>query len=474
MNEIPTVETPSPTPGKRSRLVWIAGLIVLTVLATAALWPRSQSTTPAEATKHEEKEEKHEESGAEVVLPEAARTAAGIETIAATAADLATEVRVTGTVEPNQMQTQQVTPLVSGRIEKVQVVLGDRVRAGTVLAEMASPEIAELHGKLHEAETRLTIAERNYQRVQQPESRVSVVQARAKLDEAEATLNRTRKLIELGSAAGKDLTSAEAAYRTAKAEYEFQSQIGLNREVQELKAIWETTQAEVRRIRDGLGALGAPVSQKHENQESNVGLLRLRATLDGTVTERLVNSGAGVEAGKPVFTIANLSTVWVMANVPPSLLARVTVGTRAEIRTAEPGSVLTGTITYLDPMINEETRTAKARIEVPNSDGRLRAGMFVEAVFSNRNGDAAPATGAQATVLIPEEAIQQVGDRKVVFLPKPAEEGAFEVREVEVGDRQAGMVRITGGLKAGEPVVTKGSFTLKTQLMKGELGEHSH
>jgi len=114
-----------------------------------------------------------------------------------------------------------------------------------------------MHGKLHEAETRLALAEQTYSRVQRAENRASVLQAKARLDEAEATLRRTQKLVELGAGAGKDLLAAEAAYKTAKAEYDYQSNISLNREVQEARAEVETARVEVSHIRNSLRTLGA-------------------------------------------------------------------------------------------------------------------------------------------------------------------------------------------------------------------------
>src|SRR5260370_35846615 len=102
-----------------------------------------------------------------------------------------------------------------------------------------------MRGNLRAAETKLSLAQRNLTRVQRAENRVGVLSAKAKLDEAEATLRRTRRLIELGVGAGKDLVAAEAAYKTAKAEYDFQSNISLNREVQEAQAEAEMARTEV-------------------------------------------------------------------------------------------------------------------------------------------------------------------------------------------------------------------------------------
>ena len=119
-----------------------------------------------------------------------------------------------------------MTPLVGGRVERVYAAPGDFVRAGQVIAVITRPQIAQMHGKLHEAETRHELAKRNLARVERAENRVAVISAKARLDEAEANLRRVRRLVELG--AGKDLVAAEAAHKMAKAEYDFQSNISLN------------------------------------------------------------------------------------------------------------------------------------------------------------------------------------------------------------------------------------------------------
>ena len=145
-------------------------------------------------------------------------------------------------------------------------------------------------------------------------------------------------------------------------------------------------------------------------------------------------------------------------------------GTPAEVRSAALGGVgFAGRVNYIDPQLDEETRTGKVRVELPNPGGRLKAGMFVEVGFQAGTG---AAEGQE--LVVREEAVQRVGDRAVVFIPKEDEENGFEVREVEVGGVRDGYARIIGGLKLGERVVTKGSFTLKTQMQKGEMGEHDH
>jgi cobalt-zinc-cadmium efflux system membrane fusion protein len=291
---------------------------------------------------------------------------------------------------------------------------------------------------------------------------VGVLQAKAKLDEAETTLRRTRRLVELGVGAGKDLVGAEAAYKTAKAEYDFQSNIALNREVQQAQADFETARTEVAQIRQSLNALGAPPNVGGGNSS----LISVRAPVSGTVTERLVNEGAGIEASKPLFTIANLSNVWVIASVPEAQVGRLRPGTPAEVRSAALGSIeLAGRVNYIDSQLDEQTRTARVRVEISNAGERLKVGMFVEVSFQAGTG---AATGED--LMVPSAAVQHIGDRTIVFIPK-SEAGHFEVRDVQIGGEVEGYGRVIDGLKLGDRVVTKGSFQLKSQLMKGQFGE---
>jgi membrane fusion protein, heavy metal efflux system len=459
--------------------LFVAAGLALVALLGLFFWTRdSRPATkeqPAAAKKDDPgKEGEEHKEGSAVELEAEALKAAGIETAEVTEREAGALLRVTGTVETNQQQTQQVTPLVAGRVERVNVALGDRVRAGTVIAVVSSPEAAEMHGKLHEAETRLRLAEQNLARVQQAENRVAVLQAKSKLDEAEATLRRTRRLIELGAGAGKDLIAAEAEQQRAKADYEFQSNISLNREVQQARSEVETARTEVTHYRNSLRAIGAAVSEEgHDKAPHDTSTIALRAPVSGTVTERMVNAGAGIEVGKPIFTIANISTLWVIANVPEAQIGRLRVDTPAEVRSAALGDgAISGRVNYIDPNLNEESRMARVRVEVANRQERLKVGMFVEVGF--QGAGLAPGATAESALVIPEAAIQRVAERTVVFLPEEGKEGHFEARDIEVGGAQDGFTRVISGLKAGERVVTKGSFTLKTMLLKGEMGEHGH
>lgn len=342
-----------------------------------------------------------------VQLTAAAAQSAGIVVEPIGTSTLTATSRFTGAVEPNQQQLQQVTPLIGGRVEQVYAQLGDSVRAGSVLATISSPEVAEMHGKLLEAQAHLNLAEAN--------------------------LRRTKRLTDLGAAAGKDLSAA-----TAEA---------------------ETARYDVNHLRDALHILGAlPESGQH-----NISTVRLVSPISGVVTERTVNPGSGVEVGKHLFTIANLSTVWVIANVPEAQVAMMRTGAVAEVRSAALGAdVLRGAVGYIDPVLSDATRTARVRVDVRNPAGRLKVGMFVDVTIAN-------ATGAKQALTVADDAIQRVSEKDVVFVQTG--DNTFAPRSVTLGDRIDGRRIVVAGLNTGDRVVTKGSFTLKSQMLKSEFAE---
>jgi cobalt-zinc-cadmium efflux system membrane fusion protein len=455
------------TSRKKFLVTGVTIAIIALLFLSVGTWLLMRNSSSKAASEKETAESKHEgEEGKEVKLSSDVLESAKFEYEGVTQRPAVAFLKVTGTVENNQEQTQVITTLVSGRVERVNVALGDRVKAGDVLAIISSPQIAQMHGKLHEAETRLALAQRNLERVQRTENRVAVLQAKVKLDEAEANLRRIRKLVEIGAGAGKDLVAAEANYKTAKAEYDFQNNISLNKELQEAKAEVETSRVDVKHIRDEMRALGVniPEGEHDDNHKNNTSFVLMRASASGVVTERLVNPGAGIEVGKPLFTISNISSVWVVANVPEASISTLTIGSFAEIRSAALKTTINGRVSYIDPQLNEETRTARVRVVVDNPGERLKAGMFVEVGFQTSTGKA---TGEE--LMVSSAAVQRVGDKTIIFIPKDDEPGAFEAREVELGGEVNGYHRVLSGLKLGDKVVTKGSFTLKTQLEKGSM-----
>jgi RND family efflux transporter MFP subunit len=194
-------------------------------------------------------------------------------------------------------------------------------------------------------------------------------------------------------------------------------------------------------------------------------LLPVKAPVSGTVIGSLVSAGDHVEAGAPLLKLADLSTVWLEVKVFEKDLARVHEGVRVEVRAAAfPEEAFSGRLVLLSAELDRATRTAAGRVEVGNRDGRLRPGMFCEAFIT-------PAASAEA-LFVPAAAVHPLDGRTVVFVP--VSETVFEARDVERGRTVDGLVEVTGGLAEGERVATRGSFLLKSELLKSALGEEGH
>ena len=170
----------------------------------------------------------------------------------------------------------------------------------------------------------------------------------------------------------------------------------------------------------------------------------------------LFRSGTNVDQATQLFTIVDLSSVWVVVDVYEKDFALVRVGSAATITTrAYPGLTLQGRVSYIDAQVSAETRTAKARVEVPNARAELRLGMYAEAVLGS--------AGAPTTPMIPRTAVQNVGDRTVVYLVDPKEAGRFVEREVRLGGASGGLVAVLAGVEAADVVVSEGSFSVRAE-----------
>jgi cobalt-zinc-cadmium efflux system membrane fusion protein len=188
----------------------------------------------------------------------------------------------------------------------------------------------------------------------------------------------------------------------------------------------------------------------------------IASPLGGVVTRQEATPGAVIESASPLFTIADLSTVWVQAEVYEKDLGRIRRGQAAFISVdTYPNQAFTGKVTYVSDFLDPQTRTAKVRCEVPNADLRLKLDMFATIEL--------PTTFSRNAVAVPSGAVHEVGGSMVVFVRKTPTE--FEPRPVVAGNTVRGMVEITSGLAAGEPVVTMGAFHLKSILAGKDLAE---
>jgi cobalt-zinc-cadmium efflux system membrane fusion protein len=163
--------------------------------------------------------------------------------------------------------------------------------------------------------------------------------------------------------------------------------------------------------------------------------------------------------GQELFVVTDLSQVWVIGDLYEQDFQRGHVGAEATLTTpAYPTLTLRGRVSYIDPRVDPQTRTAKVRVEVPNAEGRLRLGMYVTLTFTT--------PGAEHTVLIPRNAVQTIGERQVVFVPAPDEEGKFLARTVQLGPLHGDRVAVRSGVHPREVVVTEGSFFLRAEMLR--------
>lgn len=185
------------------------------------------------------------------------------------------------------------------------------------------------------------------------------------------------------------------------------------------------------------------------------------APMGGVVMHKDVTEGAYVQTGTSIYAIADLSVLWLMLDVYESDLAWVKAGQTVAFETeAYPGETFTGTISFIDPILDERTRSVKVRVDVPNADGRLKPGMFARAVVH------AEVEGAGGTppLVIPASAPLITGTRAVVYVEDPTETGLYSGREVVLGPRAGDLYVVRRGLDEGERVVSRGSFKIDSAL----------
>lgn len=232
-----------------------------------------------------------------------------------------------------------------------------------------------------------------------------------------------------------------------------------------------------------LRLLGASESEIGASQHAEpTATFALRAPITGSVTESKVLPGAAVAPGDPIFVIADLSVMDVVAEIPERSLPEVRIGQRATVSIAAfPSMKFSGTVERMRDALNTETRTLRAVIHVANGSGRLRPGMFatVQLEVPTRDATAMPrsATNDRRVLVIPESAIITDGERKFVFVETG--ERTYERREIRAsvlstaGSAKQGTsaVAVQDGLRAGERVVISGAFILKSELAKASLSD---
>jgi Cu(I)/Ag(I) efflux system membrane fusion protein len=185
----------------------------------------------------------------------------------------------------------------------------------------------------------------------------------------------------------------------------------------------------------------------------------LTAPASGFVVDKKVVQGQSIQAGEELYTIADLSDVWVEAQLREEDAGRVGIGATATVQfTSYPGRPFSGRVTYVDPILGEQARTVKARITVPNSDGRIKPGMYATVTLNS---------STQSALTIPRSAVVQTGERALVFVDLG--NGKLNAQPVRLGRTGGEYVEVLSGLTSGQRVVTSAQFLIDSESNLGEV-----
>jgi Cu(I)/Ag(I) efflux system membrane fusion protein len=242
--------------------------------------------------------------------------------------------------------------------------------------------------------------------------------------------------------------------------------------IQSVKAIRKLEKSTLRLVKETAEQTGAAARKKLRllglsNKQIDAVIERgtpsdhitLYAPMSGVVIQKDVVEGMYVKTGTRIYAIADLSLVWVVLEAYESDLPWIKLGQQADFQTeAYPGEVFKGKVVYIDPVVNEKTRTVRVRVNVPNRGGKLKPGMFVSAV------NLAEAKGGAESLVIPASAPLITGKRAVVYVEVPGREGTYEGREIVLGPRAGGYYVVKNGLSEGDLVVTKGNFKIDSAI----------
>lgn len=177
------------------------------------------------------------------------------------------------------------------------------------------------------------------------------------------------------------------------------------------------------------------------------------ATVSGTVTEKMVEVGQSVKQGQGLFKVADLQSLWAEFDVYEHQVELIKTGQDIEISTnAQPGKSITSKVSFIEPVLNTKTRTVNLRVDLDNSKGFLKPGMFVKGKLN--------ATNEGTSLLVPASSVLWTGKRSVVYVKTRPDDSVFEMREVQIGTKTGDYYRVLDGLKNGEEVVTNGAFSV--------------
>ena len=323
-------------------------------------------------------------------------------------------LKIPATVLANQDNEALVGSLVQGRVKKVFVKVGDYVKTGQVLMYVEGLEIGEI--------------------------KAAYLTAKSNLELKKAGFERQKVLFSQKAVAQKTLLEAKSEYEKAQAEF--------NAADKKIHSIGLSDS-------DVMDAAGLRA------EEHTAGTLRIKAPISGIITERNVVIGQLIENSTNAFRIINTGSVWIDGQVTEKDINKITAKSEVTfISSSAPDVEAKGKLSYVGQVIDEKSRTMTIRAEFTNNNNRLKPQMFGELLV--------PVAQNYKAILIPAEAIVKIDNQDYVFIQKDA--GTFQRRSIKTGSVQKGLVEIKEGLSEGEQVVTKGSFYLKSEMMKSQFG----
>ncbi|RMH34132.1 MAG: efflux RND transporter periplasmic adaptor subunit [Nitrospirae bacterium] len=408
---------------------WNAMMLVFVLLVGAcqqnAMDSSSTETEPLHELDQELKPsppgERHaEDEPMTITLPPEALETQIFSTVPVERRQLVERIHATATIKPNEYKLTHVSPRIEGKAIEVFAELGDDVEPGQILASLDSIELGYKKSAFRQARAHLLVTKANYE--------------------------REKRLFEQRISSEKDYLGAKGAYlqslATYQAAYEALELVGLS--PQEIQQI---------------------VARKKDHRPLSI--FPLKAPRAGTIIARHLTPGELITPKDKPFTIADLTTVWILLDIYEKDVARIRTGAKVRMTVdAYPDETFHGTVVYLGNILNPDTRTVEARVEIPNPDRRLRPGMFARAAVETS------ALSEQETLVVPRDAVQDIEQRSVVFVEKQA--GTYELRPVTLGRQEDDHVEILAGVQEGERVVTQGSFYLKSIVLGEQLGGHAH
>jgi len=358
--------------------------------------------------------EPHPEDHEEVVrLNDAQREKLTLEVKTAGPGVLRMAIELPGEITMNEDRLAHIVPLLPGVVQEVRKRLGDTVRAGEVMAVVHSRELADAKAAYFAALERVALAQ--------------------------ATFTREEQLWEKGITAKQEYLDAKSAL----------SEATIERRAAEQKLRY-------------LGISKDVMKELPSHPDEDLTRYEVTAPLDGTVVQKHITLGEKVTSDTRIFTLADLTSVWVDLSVRQKDLAYIKKGQTALVSLGFGCPDAEGTIIYVSPMAHRETRTAQARLVLPNADKRWRPGLFVRARISVRE--------IERSLVVPNEALQRLNHEVVVFVETGK---GFEPRDVSMGRSDGSHTEILSGLSPGERYVAKGGFELKAVLMTQDLDSHA-